>query len=309
MGKIAILPPVEINATVKAERPPGTLSARPIGSGVGWAVSEFICTFGPGDRPFEESHAHIAISAVVSGSFRYRTSTGRALLHPGAFLLGNAGACYECGHDHGGGDRCIAFHYEPALFEEIAATAAGSSRYRFPVAMLPARREFAALVVDLEAAMTLTDGIGMDELSVRLAERVLGAASGVVPVPVRATARDQRRIGATLRYIEANVDRPLDLEVLSDTAFMSKYHFLRTFRNVVGVTPHQFLLGARLRRAALTLRATSAPVAAVALDAGFNDLSTFGNQFRTAFGVSPNVFRQQHRIYVPRDAGSPDGAD
>ena len=42
---------------------------------------------------------------------------------PGSLLFGNVGQCFECGHDHASGDRCVAFHFSPELFERIAADA------------------------------------------------------------------------------------------------------------------------------------------------------------------------------------------
>ena len=38
---------------------------------------------------------------------------------PGSLLLGNAGQCFECGHEHGIGDRCLSFSYAPDYFEKI----------------------------------------------------------------------------------------------------------------------------------------------------------------------------------------------
>jgi AraC-like DNA-binding protein len=72
---------------------------------------------------------------------------------------------------------------------------------------------------------------------------------------------------------------------------MSKYHFLRTFRRIAGVTPYEFLLGVRLRRAALALATTPTAVTAIALDAGFGDLSTFHGRFREVFGTTPAAYR------------------
>ena len=73
---------------------------------------------------------------------------------------------------------------------------------------------------------------------------------------------------------------------------MSKYHFLRSFRHVVGATPYQYLLGLRLRRAAVALTTTARSVSAIALDAGFGDISTFNAHFRRAFGQSPTALRR-----------------
>ncbi|MFL6621520.1 MAG: helix-turn-helix domain-containing protein [Sulfurifustis sp.] len=268
------------------------LTSRPIAAGDGWSIREFICRLGPADRPFEEQHMQAAISAVLEGSFQYRCATGDALLHPGSFLLGDAGTCYECGHTHGSGDRCIAFHFEPSLFEEIAASAAGSHRFRFPTAMVPATRALAAPLVETVAAVKSGRGGALGELAMRLAETVLGVVSGAATNTAAPAPRDQRRIAEVLRYIETHAEQPLELSDLAAMAFMSKYHFLRTFRRTVGVTPYQFVLGVRMRRAAIRLRTTPLPVATIAADAGFGDLSTFNSQFRELFGRSPQAFRK-----------------
>jgi hypothetical protein len=67
--------------------------ARPLRQGQGWGISEYICTAGPHDRPFEERHEEFSIAAVIEGTFNYRGDTGTAVLHPGAFLLGNSATC------------------------------------------------------------------------------------------------------------------------------------------------------------------------------------------------------------------------
>ena len=72
---------------------------------------------------------------------------------------------------------------------------------------------------------------------------------------------------------------------------MSPYHFLRTFRQVTGMTPHQYVLHARLHRAAQRLRASADPVAKIAFEAGFNDLATFNRRFRRLIGMTPSAFR------------------
>ena len=109
-----------------------TPSSRTLAQGPDWAVWEVNCTLGPQDRPFEERHEFTSIAAVLRGTFQYRSSHGTELLYPGSFLLGNAGACFECGHDHGTGDHCIAFGFAPSLFEEIAASARSAGSIATP---------------------------------------------------------------------------------------------------------------------------------------------------------------------------------
>ena len=103
----------ELNGT------PGQAAPRIVARGDGWTVADVVCTSGPEDRPFEEQHTHYAIAVVVAGTFQYRSPLGGGVMTPGGLMLGNPGQCYECGHDHGRGDRCVAFWYTPAYFERL----------------------------------------------------------------------------------------------------------------------------------------------------------------------------------------------
>ena len=76
---------------------------------------------------------------------------------------------------------------------------------------------------------------------------------------------------------------------------MSPYHYLRVFSAALGVTPHQYLVRSRLRRAARRLAEGDEPITDVAFDCGFADLSNFVRTFRRAAGVSPRAFRRGTR--------------
>lgn len=274
-------------------------AARVIARDADWTLNEFVCEAGPQDRPFEERHASVAIAAVLEGSFQYRCDSGRALLYPGAVMLGNFGACYECGHDHGSGDRCVSLQFSPALFEEIAASTAGSSRFRFTAAMLPALKSLHRPMAEMAALAANSpkhtpNRMAVEELAIDMAEAVVEAVAGGNARSVLPSAADSRRISRVLRHIETRSAEPLDLTGLAAVACMSKYHFLRSFRRITGVTPHQYLLGLRLHRAAERLCSSNDPVSAIAWDAGFGDLSTFNAGFRARFGASPGNFRSAH---------------
>jgi AraC family transcriptional regulator len=57
------------------------------------------------------------------------------------------------------------------------------------------------------------------------------------------------------------------------------------------LTPHQYVLRARLREAASRLAKSTAAVLDIALESGFGDVSNFNRAFRNEFGVSPRAFR------------------
>lgn len=280
---------IDGESDIPVERP----VVRVLAEGPDWRVSAYDCRAGPDTRPVEERHSGFAVAAVVEGTFGYRTDTGRALLHPGALLLGNAGAGFACGHDHSRGDRCVTLQVRPDLFGEVAATMAGSSRFTFPVAMLPPASALLPATAALEAMALSNDPCRIEEAATGLLEAVLGTVSGRVAPQATVTARDARRISRVLDHIAAHPEGPCGLDALAGIAAMSKYHFLRTFRRTVGMTPHRYLLALRMRRAAVALARSDAPVTAVALAAGFGDLSTFNRGFRARFGTSPQRYRRR----------------
>ena len=286
MGK-HVLP----EATRAAVSPDDALAKRTLAAGDGWSVHEVVCRAGPSDRPFEERHEGFSVSAVIEGSFTYRSDTGHGLLYPGALLLGNDGRCFECGHAHGRGDRCISLNVRQELFAEIAAGAASIGRFRFPAASLPPTRGSLPIFAMLEALRPAAPPLQSEELALRLIERVVGALTDRQRSPAAPTGREARRVIEAIRFIESGFEWPNRLEDMARRAGMSKYHFLRVFRKLAGVTPHQYLLAARMRRAALGLATSRRPVLAVALDAGFGDLSTFNRRFRQTFGMTPTQYR------------------
>jgi AraC-like DNA-binding protein len=271
---------------------PGDAVAHPIYSGHGWLAKDVVCTAGPDDSPFEEKNDYVSIAVVVAGSFKYRSSRGAVVLSSGSLLLGSADESFECDHEHGSGDRCVSFNYEPAFFERLAADSAGrGASLKFPAHRLPELPSLIPLTTEAQLGLHRPRSVNFEELALELAGRVLTTLSGS-PVSMKGTTfRDERRIATAVRFMDLHFRRPLSLEELSSLVGISPYHFLRTFKHVVGLTPHQFILRRRLREAALRLRTTADPVLDIALDAGFGDLSNFNHTFRAAFGTTPTQYR------------------
>jgi AraC family transcriptional regulator len=270
----------------------GVLTGRTLAHGDGWTVGDLMCTSGPQDRPFEEQHEQVAIAIVAAGTFQYRTKTGRALMTPGSLLLGNAGDAFECGHEHGTGDRCIAFQFSPEYFEQIASDAGASgATLDFRAPRVPPVRESTSIVAQALAGLGNSGDVGWEEIAVRLAARVARLATRTVRSPAHAPASAVARVTQSVRAIEHQPFARLTLRQLASEAGLSLYHFLRTFRQLTGLTPHQYVRRARLREAAVRLALEPAKIIDVAFDSGFGDVSNFNRAFRAEFGVSPRVYR------------------
>lgn len=283
-----------MNAPTKIEGP--LLSARDSAAGDGWLVQDVICRSGPEHGTFEEQHRAVAVAMVMGGTFQYRSSVGRAVLTPGAIMLGAPGICYECGHEHGVGDRCLAFHFRPDLWEEIVAAIPGAKSVDVTQPQLPPLEALTPLFAEAEAARDDDDAPALEELAWRIAGTVAGTLADAPRRARTPSSRDIKRVTAIVRRIAAEPGEEYSLASLAGDAAMSPYHFLRTFRQVVGMAPHQYVLRTRLQRAALRLRRSEDEIAAIAFGAGFNDLSTFNRRFRRVMGISPSVYRTRRTV-------------
>ena len=253
-------------------------------------VFDYRCSFGPSDAPFVETHDDFSVSYVRRGSFGYRTRGESFELVAGSLLVGHPGEEFVCSHDHGAPDECLSFHFAHELVETLGGAAAVWKKG--PVPPLP------ELMVWGELAQAAAEGrsdVGLDEVGLLLSARFVEMASGRERKPPQGHARDRRRAVEAALFLDEQSHQPIDLETVARQAGLSAFHFLRLFAGALGVTPHQYLVRSRLRRAARLLADPSRSITDVAFDVGFGDLSNFVNTFRRAAGVSPRGFRQAAR--------------
>jgi len=251
-------------------------------------VFDYRCSAGPKDRPFTEQHASYSLSYVRRGSFGYLTR-GRAFeLVTGSFMLGRPGDEFVCTHEHHAhGDECLSYH-----FDEPWLDALGVPLRHWISGALPPIPQLSLLGERAQAAAEGASALGLDEAGALLAARVLGVRRGHSPVPGRLAARDRARAVRVALWLEAHAAEPVSLERAARESGVSAFHFLRLFTRVTGVTPHQYLVRARLRHAARLLAGDGPSIADVAFEVGFGDLSNFIRTFRRAAGVTPRSFRR-----------------
>jgi AraC family transcriptional regulator len=271
------------------------------------SVIDYRCAAGPGATPFAEFHRGFSVSYVRRGSFGCRARGRSFELVAGSLLIGHPGDEYVCTHEHAGGDECLSFHLAPALVEAIG--------YRPDVWRSVCAPPLPQLMVLGELAQAAAEGrsdVGLDELGILLAARLIALLSGRQPRPAEARPSDRRRAVEAALWIDANSHEPIDLESLAGMFGLSPFYFLRIFAKVLGVTPHQYLIRSRLRRAARLLACDARPITEVAFDIGFGDLSNFVRTFHRAAAVSPRGFRRaargcgevfQHRLASARYRG------
>src|SRR6516165_7954355 len=96
-----------------------------------------------------------------------------------------------------------------------------------------------------------------------------------------------RALRRVREYIEAHLEETISIEALAGIGRLSKYHFARAFKQSEGLTPHDYLLQCRVRRAQELLANTDLPLSEIALASGFSDQSHCARRFRERVGITP----------------------
>lgn len=104
-----------------------------------------------------------------------------------------------------------------------------------------------------------------------------------------------RRLSIARTFIEAHAHRDLSLDEAASAACLSKYYFLRRFRELVGLTPLAYHQGLRLQRAAEAISKDQGTLTEIADACGYSELAAFSRAFKRRFGAAPSAFRVERQ--------------
>jgi AraC-like DNA-binding protein len=258
-------------------------------------VLDYRCTAGPGDEAFVELHGGFDLAYVRRGSFGYRTGGVTHELVAGSVLVGHPGDEYVCTHDHVQGDECLSFQLSPAVVDAV-----GARHETWRSGSLPPLPELMVIGELAQAAVHGDSDVGVDEVGMLLAARLVDAVSGRRRSVAGAVARDRRRAVETALWMDAHSHEPLDLEDAAREAGISAYHFLRLFARVLGVTPHQYLVRSRLRHRRTAAAEDDRSITTSPSTSASAISPTSFAPFHRAPGVSPRRFRRTATKGRPR---------
>jgi len=109
-----------------------------------------------------------------------------------------------------------------------------------------------------------------------------------------------RSLSQAAALMEANIEEPLSLDELARMTEVSQRQLQRLFRRSLGVTPAQYYLNLRLRRARELLLQTDMPIINITVACGFRSPAHFSKSYRAVFGHSPSRQRLQPNRAAPR---------
>ena len=155
--------------------------------------------------------------------------------------------------------------------------------------------ESVLLALAAEAAAGSPHGAARAE---KLCAVLLSQAMERLCPPVRAEtsgALEGQRLRLVLEHVNRHLDEELRLRELAKIARLSVYHFGRAFKVSTGLTPHQYVLNARVQRAKMLLSESSLAITEIALATGFSTPSQLSATFRRLTGLTPRAFREARR--------------
>jgi AraC family transcriptional regulator len=139
----------------------------------------------------------------------------------------------------------------------------------------------------------------VETLVSRLVDRDLvereAALPDVRPRPACTPSLPSPKLRRVLDYVAAHLDTPLTLPLLAGVADMDVFRFIRSFKQSTGLSPHRYVLEARIARAKELLRDRGLSITEVALQTGFATPSHFSVTFRRIASVTPREFRDTLR--------------
>lgn len=104
----------------------------------------------------------------------------------------------------------------------------------------------------------------------------------------------------TRHFINNNLDKELNLDLLSHIRFTSKFHLLRLFKRYYGQTPKQYLIDKRIEKGKEFLT-QGMSVTETCFDIGFDSPSSFSTLFKSRVGLTPTEFQKRATFTKPKE--------
>jgi AraC-like DNA-binding protein len=281
-----------------------------------WGRENWIVCGRAHDAAYNEHRQTCSIKAVFQGSEHYYVGRRRLTVTDETYLILNEGRAYASQLQAPEQAFSFAIFFRPGLQAEVAHAArlnvgqaldAEVEGRRSPIEFNENLQRHDKVVspvlryIRRHVELGVDDAGWYEEQFHYLLARMLRRDQQLSELPqridcVRAGKRQElmRRLGWATDYMHSNLQHALTLDDIARAARLSSFHFLRTFRQVHGVTPMDYLREQRTQRALALLESTKLPVAEVAQLVGLSRLTLWRSVSKAA-GRNPKSVRAASR--------------
>ena len=228
----------------------------------------------------KHSHEEYAIGVTLKGIQKYWLEGEMLNSSPGGIMLFRP----EQLHDGCSGDKTgleYVMSYIPRqLFEQVSGNN-DVLKFSSPIIY---DRKLAETIIQLTRSIEAGHGeLLISELIMNVINR-----SAETDDELR-TPKNYKAVRQAIEMMHDNFEAPLKLDEICAEVGMSKFHFIRQFKAIKGLSPYQFFLGRRIEQAKKYID-EGKELYAVMLECGFYDLSHFNRQFKSVYGLTAHAY-------------------
>lgn len=111
---------------------------------------------------------------------------------------------------------------------------------------------------------------------------------------IRLGKKPSKLLMQVTNYVQHNLSKPIDVEALAKSMFISRTHLATKFKQETGMTLTDFILGEKIEEAKRLLRYSDKPLSLIADYLGFSSQSHFTKAFKKHTGTTPREYRDLH---------------
>jgi len=223
--------------------------------------------------------------SYINGKLKSFNSKKIIIFNPGDTILSTSEGIRK---------QYLALLIKPALVNKIVEEMGLSGTLHFLNNINPYSPELIQAIhtFDRESKRTDSFQLMLDCLSIQIVTLLVREfRSNLTKIPVHSPDMDTQ-IKLAIEYIHTFFNTNITIEDICDEINVSQFHFIRTFKNKMGVTPHQYLLQVRIQNAKDLLRSGQYTVSETALLCGFVNLSHFSSIFKEMTGYTPLAYKK-----------------
>ncbi|HYF32211.1 MAG TPA: AraC family transcriptional regulator [Chitinophagaceae bacterium] len=270
-----------------------------------YAIRDFKCRCTDCKRSKPEYASSFCISFVRKGNFVFNVFRHELDSYSGCVLITKPEYEHTVTHAHSVPDECTIFDFKRSFYNDVLQELYGRTAFFIDNDLHSTlwhsnpETEFLHFRI-LQLIHTRSTGkLQVDNLVIEMINRVLNSITDYRP-DHRIDARLKRNHLSTIElakeYMTRNFSEDISLMEIARHCHVSPFHFSRIFKTFTNASPHQYLLGLRLKNAELLLLDTAQPVADIAFTSGFNSLEHFTAAFRQKYQLAPARYRRGERL-------------
>lgn len=280
----------------------------------------FIVHFSASEAELENHISPLSIKCSMKGLENYRTSGGDYSVTSGSYLIVNEGQ--ECSSYIKDEAETFSVYFDPEFSREVLKSLSTPSDKLLSYSFLPNKQP----VQFLEKLYSHNYSLSPVIMKLRLASKVNFDDENFIkeqfyellnklmvvhrdlykeieklpPVKLSTKTELYKRVCRAKEYMDSAYTENLTLEKISREACLSQFHFLRLFKSVYSITPHQYLTRKRIEKAVSLLFGTNMSITEICFEIGFESLSSFSWLFKNRFGLSPEQVREHYRRHMSK---------